>query len=90
RLELARLIEALSEDILAASDEEVRAAVGPGRKVARDAREVRLLVKAACEDVDGHLDGPGLEKDRAEGRIEPGAGPRPTGALRRALHLQRH
>jgi hypothetical protein len=94
RLDLARLIEALSEEILAATDEEVRASAGPGRKLASAAREVRLLIRTACADVDGELDrnlnGPGPENDPDDDLIEPGAGPRPAGAPRRPSHHQRH
>jgi hypothetical protein len=92
-LDLARLFEALSEEILAATDDEVRASAGPGRKLASAAREVRWLIKAACADVDEELDrslnGTGLEK-YPDDLIEPGAGPRPAGAPRRPSHHQRH
>ena len=85
-LDLGRLIEALSEEILAATDAEVRRASAPhGRKIASTAREVRLLIKAARGEVD---DNPG--QDLNEGTGEPGGGPRPTGILRRVLHYQRH
>jgi hypothetical protein len=94
-LDLVRLIEALSEEILAATDDEVRAsASGPGRKIASAAREVRWLIESAWADVDEDLDrnlnGPGREKDPDDELIEPGAGPRPAGALRRPSHHQRH
>jgi hypothetical protein len=75
RLDLVRLIEALSNEILAASDEEVRASATHGRTIASAAREIRLLVEAACADVD-------------LGSIGPGAGP--AGALWRPSHHQRH
>jgi hypothetical protein len=90
-LDLARLIEALSKEILAATDDEVRASAGPGRKLASAAREVRWLIKAACADVDEDLDrnlNGGWDPD--DDRIEPGAGPRPAGVLRRPSHQQRH
>jgi hypothetical protein len=93
-LDLARLFEALSEEILAATDDEVRASAGPGRKLASAAREVRWLVKAACADADDEPDrtfkGPGMEKDPDSDSIEPGAGARPAGARRRPAHHQRH
>jgi hypothetical protein len=48
RLELARLLEALSEDIIATSDEEVRQM--HGKAVASTAREIKLLIRAARID----------------------------------------
>src|SRR5262249_9570482 len=70
RLDLDRLLVALSEEILAATDEEGRAAAAQGRKIASAAREVRLLVEAACadadEDLDRNLSGNGIEKDLDE------------------------
>jgi hypothetical protein len=93
RLDLARLLDALAEEILAATDEEVRAAAAQGRKIASAAREVRLLVRTACADVDEDLDR-NLNNKRQEDDLnevlEPGAGPRPTGAHRRPSHHQRH
>ncbi len=44
-LELARLLEALSDDIIATTDEELREI--QGRALAGTARQVRRLVKAA-------------------------------------------
>ena len=79
RLELARLLAALSEDIIAADDEEVRQT--HGRAFVSTAREVKLLIKAARADqrsgVTAVLD-------------ETGAGPRLAGVPRRPLHHQRH
>jgi hypothetical protein len=93
-LDLARLFEALSEEVLAATDDEVRASAGPGRKLASAAREVRWLIKAACADADEELDrslkSSGLDKDPDDNPIEPGAGPRPAGTPRRPSHHQRH
>jgi hypothetical protein len=96
RLDLARLIEALSQEILATSDEEVRASTLHGRKIAGTAREVRLIIKTVCagvEDADKDLDGDLIKgeliKDLDKELSEPGAGPRPTGA-RRPSHHQRH
>ena len=45
RLELARLLQALSDDIIAATDEELREI--QGRDLAGTARQIRRLVKAA-------------------------------------------
>jgi hypothetical protein len=95
RLDLARLIEALSQEILAATDDEVRASTLHGRKIASTAREVILVIKAACaevEEVDKDLEDlikDDLIKDLDEELAEPGAGPQPTGA-RRPSHHQRH
>jgi hypothetical protein len=95
RLDLARLIEALSQEILATSDNEVRASTLRGRKIASTAREVRSIIKTVCagvEDSDKNLDEEQLKdliKDLDNDLAEPGAGPRPTGA-RRPSHHQRH
>jgi hypothetical protein len=79
RLELARLLAALSEDIIAASDDEVRQT--HGRAFASTAREVKQLIKTAGADqrsgVTASLD-------------ETGAGPRLARAPRRPSHHQRH
>jgi hypothetical protein len=75
RLELARLLEALSEGIIAATDEEVRQM--HGRPVASTAREVRSLVKAARADRGG---GAIADRDELGVRLQPD----------RPLHLQRH
>ncbi|UFZ05576.1 hypothetical protein LQG66_04455 [Bradyrhizobium ontarionense] len=79
RLELTRLLDALSEDIIAATDEEVRQL--HGRAVAGAAREVKRLVKAARADK-----GSGA----MAGLNDPGSGLRPVGAARRPSHQQRH
>lgn len=92
-LDLARLFEALSEEIFAATDEEVRASAGPGRKFASAAREVRCLVEAACAEADEVLVrnlNQGRARDPGDDPIEPGTGPRPAGAPRRPSHHQRH
>jgi len=91
--DLVHLIEALSEEILAATDEEVRASGGYRRTIAGAAREVKLLIESACAEVDEDLGtdlNKGREKDPDEDLIEPGAGPRPAGAPRRPSHHQRH
>lgn len=75
RLELTRLLEALSEDIIAATDEEVRQM--HGRSVASTAREVKLLIKMARADR-----GSGVPT----GLDETSAGPRPAGSPRRHSH----
>jgi hypothetical protein len=79
RLELARLLEALSEDIIATSDKEVRQM--HGRAVAGTAREVKLLIKGARVDK-----GSGM----TTGVGETGAGPRLARTPRRPSHHQRH
>ena len=79
RLELARLLEALSEDIIAATDEEVVQA--HGRTVAGAAHEVRQLIDAA-------------RTDRESGALpclgDQANGPRRARASRRPLPHQRH
>ncbi|WP_407158151.1 hypothetical protein [Bradyrhizobium sp. STM 3557] len=79
RVELARLLAALSDDIIAATDEEVRQL--HGRAVASTASEVKLLINAARVDRWSGV--------RA-GMDEPGVGPQPAGSPRRLLHHQRH
>jgi len=79
RLELARLLDALSEDIIAATDEEVRQMNGSA--VANTAREVRLLVKAARADK-----GSGA----MAGLSNLGSSQRSAGAPRRPPHQHRH
>ncbi len=88
------LIEALSEEILAATNAEVqRASVLQGRTIASIAREVRGVIKAARADVDAdpaqdlneHPTG-----DANQNMGEPGGGARPAGAVRRPLYHQRH
>jgi len=91
--DLLHLIEALSEEILAATDEEVRVSAGHRRTIASAAREVKLLVESACAEADEVLER-NLNESRARGPdddlIEPGTGPRPAGAPRRPSHHQRH
>ncbi|MGC2774155.1 MAG: hypothetical protein WA418_00800 [Bradyrhizobium sp.] len=80
--DLTRLLDALSEDIIAATDAEVREM--HGRHVASTAREVGQLIKAACADKDE-----GVGAEVGEILREPGAAPR-TAGLRRQSHQQRH
>ena len=91
--DLVDLIEALSEEILAATDEEVRASGGHGRASASAAREVKLLIESACAEADEDLGtdpNKGREKDLDDELIEAGARPRPAGAPRRPSQHQRH
>lgn len=87
-LDLARLLEALSEDVLGATDEEVRQTSGlQGWTIANAALEVREMIKAAHGDVNASLDRHfGLNEDLSE----PGARPRPTRGGRGSPHNQRH
>ncbi len=79
RLELARLLEALSEDIIAATDEEVRQMHGGA--VADTAHEVKLLIKAARADKGGGA---------IAGLDEPAVRPQPAETHGRPPHHQRH
>ena len=91
--DLVHLIEALSEEILAATDEEVRASGGHRRTIASAAREVKLLLESACAEADEVLErnlNEGRAKDLDDDQIGPGTGPRPAGAPRRPSHQQRH
>jgi hypothetical protein len=81
RLELTRLFEALSEEIIAASDEEVGQI--QGRTIAGTAREVRLLIKGARAGRDGDL--AGLDEEASK----PAACPLPERPPR-GPHDQRH
>ncbi len=87
-LDLAHLLEALSNEILAATDAEVRETSGlQGWTIANTALEVREVIKASHWDVNGSLDrnlGPN------EGLSEPGARLRPTRGGRSWSHNQRH
>jgi hypothetical protein len=80
-LELTRLLEALAEDIIAATDEEVRRM--HGRTIASTAREVRLFIGTARPGTDESL-----RKD--ESLSGPGAGSRRPDIHRRPPHHQRH
>jgi F420-dependent methylenetetrahydromethanopterin dehydrogenase len=82
RPELTFLLEALSEDIIAATDEEVRQV--HGRSVAAGAREVLRLIQAAREDKNEDL-----REDLGPDVCPSGAGPGPARAARR-LTDQRH
>ncbi|MCK1635420.1 hypothetical protein [Bradyrhizobium sp. 162] len=87
-LDLARLLDALSGEILAASDEEVRQTSGrQGWTIANTALDVRQVIKAARGDVTGNLN---RTCDRNEDPSEPGARLRPTRRGRGSLHNQRH
>ena len=91
--DLLHLIEALSEEILAATDEEVRASGGPRRTFAGAAREVKLLVERACAEADEIVErnlNEGRAKNLDDDLSEPGTGPRPAGAPRRLPHHQRN
>ncbi len=70
RLELARLLEALSDDIIAATDEELREI--QGRALAGTARQVRRLIKAA-QAADGAGTAIGNSSD-----LRPGPQPAPS------------
>ena len=83
-LDLTRLLEELSEEVLAATDEEVLQASGlQGWKIANIAVEVREVIKGARGDVNGSL-------DQKFDLSEPGARPRPTHGGRGSTHNQRH
>jgi hypothetical protein len=86
-LELTRLLEALGENIIAATDDEVRQM--HGRTIAGTADEVRQLIQAARADKNEGLR-EDLHEDLGAGLSEPGTGPRPTGIFRRPAHHQRH
>jgi hypothetical protein len=79
-VELTQMLETLSDDIMTASDEDVRQM--HGRKIASTAREVRLLIKAARAGKDRDLP-PGVNA----GSGEPGASLQPP---QRGPHHQRH
>lgn len=82
--DLSLLLEALSEEILAETDEEVRETSGlQGWTIANTALEVREVIKAA----QGHLNG---SLDRIEDLSEPGARLRLTRGGRGSPHHQRH
>ncbi|WP_027584842.1 hypothetical protein [Bradyrhizobium sp. Ai1a-2] len=87
-LDLARLLEALSEEILAATDEEVRQTSGlQGWKIANTALKVRGLIRTAGGDVNGSLI---RNFDLNEDLSEPGRRLRPTRGGRSSSHNQRH
>ncbi|MBR0840687.1 hypothetical protein JQ607_10855 [Bradyrhizobium liaoningense] len=89
-LDLARLLEALSEEILTATDEEVRQTAGQqGWKIANSAHEIRELIRAARSDVDGNLDR-NFDRSLSEDLSEPEAGPQPTRLPRSSSHNQPH
>jgi hypothetical protein len=82
RPELTFLLEALSEDIIAATDEEVGQV--HGTSIAATAREVRRLIQAARGDKNEEL-----REDLGPDLCPSGTGPRPAKAARR-LTDQRH
>ncbi|GLR87629.1 hypothetical protein [Bradyrhizobium iriomotense] len=89
-LDLARLLEALSEEILAASDEEVRQTSGlQGWTIANTALEVRNLIKTARADVEGSLE-QDFDQNVSDELRESGAGSRPMRRPRFWSHNQRH
>jgi len=77
-IELARVLEALSEDIIAASDGEVREM--HGRALASTSRGVKLVIKAARAD----------EGSRAMVGPDTGPGSLSAGSKRLPPHQQRH
>lgn len=81
-LELHRLLEALSEEILAASDEELRQV--HGSRLAVVAGEVSLRIRAARTEAEARSAG-----DIGAGAAEPGTAARLEGAPPRSSH-QRH
>ena len=83
RIELTCLLDALSEDIVAADDEEVQQM--HGRTIASTAREVRRVIDAARADRKE-----GARADVGRDLSEYGAGARPVRGLRRPAHQQRH
>ncbi|MBR1023994.1 hypothetical protein JQ559_25985 [Bradyrhizobium viridifuturi] len=87
-LDLARLLEGLSEEILAASDEEVRQTSGlQGWTIANTALDVRDVIKAARADESWSVN---RNCDLNEDPSEPGAGLRPTHGGRGSSQNQRH
>lgn len=86
-LDLDHLFEALSEEILAASDEEVRQISGlQGWTIANTALEVRDVIKAACGDESVSL---ARNCDLSKDLSEPGAR-LPTRGGRSSSQNQRH
>ncbi|MET4296316.1 hypothetical protein ABIB06_007064 [Bradyrhizobium sp. LB8.2] len=86
--DLAHLLQALSEEILAATDEEVRETCRlQGWTIANTALEVREVIKAAHGDVNGRHDRNfGLNENLSK----PGARQQPTRGGRGSSHNQRH
>lgn len=83
-LDLACLLEALSQEILAANDEEVRQTSGlQGWSIANTALEVREVIKAAQGEPNGRL-------DRNDNLSEPEARLRLSRGDRSSSHHQRH
>lgn len=89
-LDLARLLEALSEEILAATDEEVRETSGlQGWTIANTAIEVRSLIRTARTDVEDNLE-QDFDQNLSDEPGESGAGLRPMRRRRWWSHNQRH
>lgn len=89
-LDLARLLEALSEEILAATDEEVRETSGQqGWTIANTALEVRNVIRTARADVEGNLE-QDVDQNLSDELGESGAGLRPMRRRRCWSHNQRH
>lgn len=87
-LELTRLLELLSKEILDATDEEIREiSCLQGWTIANIALEVREVIKAVHADVNGSLDRNfGLNEELSK----PGARLQPTGGGRGSSNNQRH
>jgi hypothetical protein len=82
-IEQTRLLDALSQDIISAADEEIRQM--HGRKIESTAREVRQLIKDARADSQE-----GATAVLHDAFCKPGAGPRRAGGFRRPSHQPRH
>ncbi|MBR0866939.1 hypothetical protein ACVI1J_010322 [Bradyrhizobium diazoefficiens] len=89
-LDLACLLEALSEEILAATDEEVRETSGlQGWTIANTALEVRSLIRTARANVEGNLE-QDFDQNLSDELGKSGAGSRPVRRPRFWSHNQRH
>lgn len=89
-LDLARLLEALNEEILAATDEEVQETSGlQGWTIANAALEVRSLIRTARADVEDNLE-QDVDQNLSDELGESGAGLRPMRRPRCWSHNQRH
>ena len=89
-LDLTRLLEALSEEIIAATDEEVRQTAGlQGWMIANTANDIRELIRVARSDEDGN---PRRKFDQSpnEDLSELGAGARRMRRLRCSPRNQSH
>lgn len=81
--ELVRLLDALSEEILTATDEEVRQM--HGWQLAMTAGEVDVLVKTACAEAEGRA-----TEGLGTGPVEPGVAPQSDASSARLSQHQRH